>query len=379
MPNGWTTATLESWRTAKSPRRGLLSAFARGGALLLVLFALLASCSAAALAAEPTNSADNLRDGWYPEQGTLTPQLVSGGTFGQLWSTTLEGQIYAQPLLVSGEVLVATENNRVYALEPSNGAQKWATTLTGSPWKAGDISCADLAPTIGVTATPVVDPSTNTAYMTHKAYVSGTSGAARWYMDAINLANGTEREGFPVALEGAAQNAPSQTFHGTTQLQRPGLLLMNGVVYAGFGSDCDDSPWQGWVFGVSTAGQVKARWVAVPGGNGAGIWQSGSGLFSDGPGSLIVATGNTGSPTTPTPGTSPPNTFGESIVRLAVQPDGSLKPVDFFTPFDANSLDEWDADFASGGVTGLNPSYFGTPSVPHLAVAVGKDGYTSTC
>jgi hypothetical protein len=348
---------------------------ARLAALCIALVAMLGLASSMALASEPTNSGDNLRDGWYPEQGSLTPQLVSGGTFGQLWSAGVEGQVYAQPLLAGGEVVVATENNRVYALDPATGAQKWATTLTGAAWKAGDISCGDLSPTIGVTATPVVDPATNTAYLTHKAYASGTTGAARYYMDAIDLATGAERAGFPVQLAGAAQNQPSQTFQPTTELQRPGLLLLNGAVYAAFGSDCDHSPWQGWVFGVSTAGQVKARWVAVPSGNGGGIWQSGAGITSDGSGTLLVSTGNTGSPSTPTPGKTPPSTLAESIVRLSVQADGSLKAVDFFAPFDAQQLDTWDADFASGGITGLNDQFFGTSSAPHLAVAVGKDGY----
>lgn len=343
--------------------------------LMLALSAALAAAPRAALASEPTNSADNLRDGWYSEQSTLTPQLVSGGTFGQLWSANVEGQVYAQPLLANGEVLVATENNRVYALDPTTGAQKWATTLAGVPWKAADIGCGDLTPSIGVTATPVVDPATNTAYLTHKAYASGSSGAARYYMDAIDLATGAERAGFPVQLGGTAQNQPSMTFQPTTQLQRPGLLLLNGVVYAAFGSDCDIAPWQGWVFGVSSSGQTTARWVAVPGGNGAGIWQSGAGITSDGPGTLLVSTGNTGSPSSPTPGKTPPSTLGESIVRLDVQPDGSLKPADFFAPFDAQQLDTWDADFASGGITGLSEQYFGTSGVPHLAVAVGKDGY----
>ncbi len=352
---------------------------ARAGASLLgalgALLAILAVVAPGALGSEPTNSGDKLRDGWYPEQGSLTPQLVSGGSFGQLWSAKVEGSVYAQPLLVDGEVLVATENNKVYALDPNTGAAKWTTSLQGTAWKAGDISCNDLAPNVGVTSTPVVDPSTNTAYMTHKAYASGSSGTVRWYMDAVDLANGQEREGFPVQLQGTAQNASGQTFNPTSQLQRPGLLLLNGVVYAGFGSDCDLNTWQGWVFGVSTAGQIKARWVSVPSGNGAGIWQSGAGLYSDGPNTLMVSTGNTGSPSTPTPGKTPPNTLGESIVRLAVQPNGELKPTDFFAPFDAQELDKNDADFASGGITGLNSEYFGTASVPHLAVAVGKDGY----
>jgi hypothetical protein len=346
-------------------------------AALLALLAAIALVSASPTwALGETNAADNLRDGWYPDEPSLTPSLLSGGTFGQLWSTTVDGQVYAQPLLINGTLLVATENNKVYGLDPATGATRWASPLSlGTPWNPSDLSCGDLTPHIGTTSTPVIDPSTNIAYLTHKTYVSGTSGPARWYMDAVDLASGSEKSGFPVELSGSAQNHPSMTFEPTHQMQRPGLLLLNGVVYAGFGSHCDRQPWQGWIFGVSTSGQVKARWVSIPEGYGAGIWQSGSGLFSDGPNSLLVATGNGGSPTSATPGKSPPANLGESVVRLEVQPDGSLKPVDFFAPFDAKSLDEHDADFASGGVTGLNEQYFGTPSLPRLIVEVGKDGY----
>ncbi len=364
-----TTTRMKGARMARRDMRVL------GGALLLTLTLVLVLSASALAAVEPTNSADNLRDGWYPDEPSLTPQLVSGGTFGQLWSTTVDGQVYAQPLLANGTVIVATENDKVYGLDPATGALRWPALNLGTPWKAADISCSDLAPNIGVTATPVIDPAANVAYMTHKTYVSGTSGPARWYMDAIDIATGTEKAGFPVELAGTAQNAPGQVFQPTRELQRPGLLLMNGVVYAAFGSDCDSAPWQGWVFGVSTSGQTKARWVSVPSGSGAGIWQSGAGLTSDGPGTLLISTGNTGAPTVATPGKSPPNSLGESIVRLNVQSDGSLKAVDFFAPFDADQLDTWDADFASGGITGLNSEYFGTPSIPHLAVAVGKDGY----
>src|SRR5437016_13542784 len=82
-----------------------------------------------------TNSGDDLRDGWYPEQSSLTPQLVSGGTFGQLWSTTVDGQVYAQPLLANGNLLIATENNKVYALDPATGAMRWPAPLNlGTPW-----------------------------------------------------------------------------------------------------------------------------------------------------------------------------------------------------------------------------------------------------
>jgi hypothetical protein len=347
------------------------------GRVVSLLCALLALVVAApALASGVTNSADDLRTGWYPDQPSLTPQLVSGGTFGQLWSTAVDGQVYGQPLLANGTLLVATENNKVYGLNPASGAAKWAAPLNlGTPWKAADIGCGDLTPNIGVTATPVIDAATNTAYMTHKTYASGTSGPAAYYLDAIDLTTGTQKAGFPVRLSGTAQNAPAQTFNATTELQRPGLLLMDGVVYASFGGHCDLPPYQGWVFGVSTAGVTKARWVADATGNGAGIWQSGAGLTSDGSGNILLSTGNGGAPNSAILGSTPPANLGESIVRLRVQADGTLRATDFFAPFDAFSLDSWDADFASGGVTGLPAGTFGTAALPRLAVAVGKQGY----
>ncbi|MCW3019442.1 MAG: legume lectin beta domain protein [Solirubrobacterales bacterium] len=330
-----------------------------------------------ALAAEPeiTNSGENLRTGWYPEASGITPQVVSGGTFGQLWSASVEGQVYAQPLLADGTVLVATEKNMVYGLNPATGAVKWSKKLLGEPWSSAEIECGDLAPSVGVTATPVVNPATGIAYLTHKAYVSGKSGAVRWYMDAINVGTGQEEPGFPVEISGNADNESKEPFEPATELQRPGLLLLEGVVYAGFGSDCDRDPYQGWVFGVSTTGEVKARWTAETEEFGAGIWQSGAGIMSDGPGTMLISTGNGGVPNDPTPGSSPPGSLGESIVRLRVQPNGTLKATDFFAPFNAGELSAADADFASGGVTGLPNEYFGTSSIPHLAVAVGKDGY----
>ena len=177
---------------------------------------------------EITNSGDNLRTGWYPDEPSITPQLVTGGTFGQLWSTPVDGQVYAQPLLEDGTLIVATEQNAVYGLDPATGAEKWSKTLNGTPFNPAEYSCGDLAPVIGATATPVIDPASNIAYLTHKGYISGGSGPSRWYMDAIDVTNGKEQPGFPVALEGKAQNGPGQSFDARAELQRPGLLLANG-------------------------------------------------------------------------------------------------------------------------------------------------------
>jgi iron transport multicopper oxidase len=323
------------------------------------------------------NAGNDLRNGWYPDEVSLTPSLVSGGTFGQLWSASVNGQVYAQPLLSpSGTLIVTTETDHVYGLDPATGNQQWTDNLApNGPWNPGDISCSDIVPWRGSTATPVIDTSTNTVYLTHKTYDAGHH--AVWYMDALSVANGQELPGWPVPLSGPADNDPSLTFNAQDQDQRPGLLLMNGVVYAGFGSECDYFPYDGWVFGVSTSThQMTARWATVTNGaSGGGVWQAGVGLSSDSAGSILIATGNLGAPSVAAPGSSPPSSCGECVIRLHVQPDGTLKPVDFFAPFDAAQLDATDSDFGSGGVVGLPDQYFGTPSVPHLAVAVGKEGY----
>jgi len=163
-----------------------------------------------------------------------------------------------QPLLDDGTLFVATEKNKVYGLNPKTGALNWSEPLSlGKPWNPEEIKCGDLTPSIGVTATPGHRRRTGIAYLTYKTYVGETT-QARWYMDAVSVATGKQQPGFPVQLSGTAQNEEGQTFEPERELQRPGLLLLEGVVYAAFGSDCDDDPYQGWVFGVSTSGAVKA-------------------------------------------------------------------------------------------------------------------------
>jgi iron transport multicopper oxidase len=356
--------------------------------LVLLVAAVWVASAGAALADGITNSGADGRTGWYPN-AEISPEIVGGGTFGQLWSAPVNGQVYAQPLVAtttsggqtSESVIVATETNWVYGLDPSNkGAQRWGKQFPGTPWNPADVGCADISPSIGTTATPVIDPSTNTVYVTHKVYDSSPgapAGAVAWYLDALDAFTGAEKPNFPVKLSGfTADNDPSLTFNARTEQQRPGLLLLNGVVYMGFGGHCDFAPWAGWIVGVSaTSGQITAKWADNPTSDGAGIWQSGVGLTSDGPNTLLVTTGNGGSPTTPTAGDQPPNTFGESVVRLNVQPDGTLQAADFFAPFDTVNLDTYDADFGSGALVALPDQYFGTSRYPHLGVVVGKEGF----
>lgn len=118
-------------------------------------------CAAPALAAnEPvTAAADSLRTGWYPDQVQLTPQLLKSGDFGPIFDTSVQGEVYAQPLVSADTLLAATEDNWIYGIDPQSGAIRWSRNV-GTPWNSADIGCTDLKPHVGITGAPVIDPAT---------------------------------------------------------------------------------------------------------------------------------------------------------------------------------------------------------------------------
>ena len=192
--------------------------------------------------------------------------------------------------------------------------------------------------------------------MTHKAYASGSSGPVRWYMDAINLANGQEREGFPVQLQGSAQNQPGPDVQPEFAAAAPGpaaaerrrlrglRLRLRLQHLAGLGLRRLDRRAKS-----RRAGSPSRKETAPASGSRA------RGLFSDGPEPLMFSTGNGGTPLARHPRQPRRRTrWASRSCALAVQANGELKPTDFFAPFDAARSTEWDADFASGGITGLH-------------------------
>jgi hypothetical protein len=343
--------------------------------LCLAVIAALAALAAPGVAAadDTTSGYTSLRTGWDPNEPGLVPSQVSASDFGRLFTTQLEGQIYAQPIVAAGVVIAVTEANRAYGLDPVTGAKKWEF-YAGPAWPVATVGCGDLTPTIGATATPVYDPATGAAYFTTKVNDGPDAQHPHWYLHALDVKTGKEREGFPTTIKGAPSNNPGVPFNPMTAMQRPGLLLLDGVIYAGFASHCDYTPYVGYIVGVNgTTGQQTTIWSTEAGASDeAGIWQSGSGLTSDGPGRIIVATGNGIAPA-PGPGDAPPNTLGEAVVRLDVNPDGSLAAKSFFSPHDNTKLNQDDADLGSGGPIALPPE-FGTPAYPRMVVQVGKDG-----
>jgi hypothetical protein len=347
-------------------------AFARILAAIALMAGVTAGIATAANKAgadEVTISQDQLRTGWDQHEPALSPQVLQGGTFGQLFSTAVSGQVYAQPLAIGGNLLVATETNHVYSLNAETGAINWQLSL-GPSWSSSVVGCGDLTPDIGITSTPVYDPSTGTAYVTAVVNDGPSLYAPDVYLIAINVQAGTVA--WKVPIQGAPVNDPTRPFNSLTERQRASLLLLNGEVYMAFASYCDFAPYVGYVAGVNTTTHALTMWSDESGltDDQAGIWMSGGGLMSDGTGRIFVSTGNGVSPAAG-PGTSPPRELGDSVVRLSVQSDGSLAAKDFFSPASAPSLDAHDKDFGSGGPVGLP---FGTAAYPHLLVQAGKDG-----
>jgi outer membrane protein assembly factor BamB len=342
----------------------------RLGLLVSAMAILLALAAASAPAAPITGMADAMRTGWFPDEPGLSAQVLERGDFGEKFDTEIEGQVYAQPLVVGNTVFVATEENWIYGIDKKTGAIQWERNL-GVPWNPMDLGCEDLLPSIGITGTPVIDPETGVAYFTSKSYVSGTSGPAVWRMHAVDVTDGNEELGFPVEISGEAENFAGVAFNPAQELQRPALLMMNGVVYAGFGSHCDQLPYQGWIAGVSTSGQLKTMWAGWK--KGSGVWQGGGGLASDGEGQILFATGNSFEPAPLSPTPTPPEDLGDSVVRLNVAASGEAGATDFFAPWNREELDNNDRDLGSGGVIALPSQYFGTEAVPNLLLETGKE------
>ena len=151
-----------------------------------------------------TMSTGASRSGWYANQPALAPSAINTADFGQLFSATLDGQVYAQPLVSQGTLLAVTENNSAYGIDPVTGSIDWHHNY-GTAFNPSVLGCGDLSPKVGITATPVIDPATNVGYFTSKVATAADSSTSAWYMHAVNVATGVEQAGFPVLIQGAAQ------------------------------------------------------------------------------------------------------------------------------------------------------------------------------
>lgn len=322
---------------------------------------------------------DNSRTGQNIQENILTPANVNSSQFGKLFSVSVDGYVYAQPLYLpevsiggsSHHVLyIVTEHDSVYALDADVGTVLWMVSVIPAGGTTvnsyTDLNCTDISPEVGITSTPVIDTTTGTLYLVAKSKVGGSIVQ---YLHAMDVATGAEKMGGPVDIQasvaGTAADGNGSTvfFSPRNQNQRAALLLENGHLVIGWSSHCDYSPWHGWLMSYNAASLAQeAVFNASPNGYGNGVWMSGGGLAADAAGNIFFATGN-GSWN----GTT---NFGDSIVKLGSPSGGAFPVEDYFTPFDQGTLATEDQDVASGGVVLLPPLASGQ----QLLAQMGKNG-----
>ena len=292
---------------------------------------------------------------------TLTWERARNTHLEQSFHPTISGHLYAQPLYwrgprpAAGQLVVATEDNNVYAIDAGSGDEIWVRSL-GRPAPLSTLPCGNIDP-LGITGTPVIDEATEAIYV--DAMVADAAGPHHRVF-ALSLKDGSPLPGWPVDVAETLA-AHGQRFEPRYQNQRGALSILAGRVYVPYGGhygDCGD--FRGWVVGIGLRDPRDiVSWSTR--GQGGGIWAPG-GIASDG-GSLFVATGNTIDVST--------WSDGEAVFRLASDLRRRDRPEDFFAPADWHALDTRDADLG-----GTNPLPLDVPSAGGrraFVLALGKD------
>ncbi|HEV2115230.1 MAG TPA: IPT/TIG domain-containing protein, partial [Terriglobales bacterium] len=324
-----------------------------------------------------TQHNDNNRTGQNLQETVLNTSNVTVSTFGKLFSRSVDGQIYAQPLYVPSlsvggtthnVVLVATENNSVYAFDaddPNASAPLWHVSL-GTPAPSSDVSsnCFDITPQVGITSTPVIDTTTNNAIYVVSKTKNTSDNTYHFKLHALDITTGMEKFGGPVEIQGSVpgtgwnSSGGSVSFSALLQNNRPGLLLMNGTVYVAFGGMCE-IVWHGWLFGYSASSLTQvAAYNTTPNGSDGGIWGGGEGLVGQGD-YIYFMTGNGNFDAN-----SSGRDYGDSVVK--VNTSSGITPADYFTPYNQATLNTNDTDLGSGAPMAL--------PYTSLIVGAGKDG-----
>lgn len=310
---------------------------------------------------------DRTRAGLNAEETALTPAAVSSH-FGKLFSYSVDGLVFAQPLYmenvnIAGKgthnvIFAATEHDSVYAFDADNNqAALWhvsfldaANGVTSVPTSVANDpgGRTGLGPEVGITGTPAIDPSTNTLYVSAMTY---ENQQAVHRLHALDISSGAEKFGGPkvitatVAGHGDGNDGAGHIpFHSITQNQRSGLLLLNGVVYVQFASFSDVHPYHGWLFAydAQTLQQLGVL-NTTPNGEGAGLWQGGAAPAADDDGNIYITSAD-GTFDLDTGGSD----YGDTLLKLKFA-GGSFSLLDWFSPFNQSCLNFYDLDIGSGG------------------------------
>ncbi|HWZ64098.1 MAG TPA: hypothetical protein VNX02_13825 [Steroidobacteraceae bacterium] len=333
---------------------------------------------------------DLARTGQNLTETSLTLTNVSASSFGLLRILATDGKVDAQPLYLSAlsvggtshnVAFVASENDTVYAYDTDTGTALWQKSMLGAAeMPSDDHSCSQVTPSIGVTATPVIDRSAGA----HGALfvVAMSLDASQNYhqrLHALDVTTGAELFGGPAEIAAVypAAGGGSNSFAAGDYEERAGLLLLNGVIYTTWTSHCDDSPYTGWVIAYSetTLAQTAVLNVAPnSAGGGPSIWMAGGGPAADSSGNIYLLTANGVFDTTLNASGFPnQGDYGNSFLKISTA-GGGLSVVDYFAMYNEVAESNADTDLGSGGALLLPDGTDSGGTTRHLAVGAGKDG-----
>lgn len=319
---------------------------------------------------------DTSRTGWNQSETDLTPATVASGNFGQITTLNVDGNVFAQPLLLSGfampdgsthdVLIVATGHDTVYAFDAQTYATLWQISL-GTSQSSNDVGCGDVVPEYGISSTPLIlrsGPGSATLYLVAATEPSRFSFHTK--LHEIDVGTGKDiMKPVEIAPKAKLKNGGTIEFDPQNQWSRASLAYNNGNLYVGIGSHCDNNAGgiSGWLLDYDTTTlKLLHHFHTIETSAGyelSSIWMAGYAPAIDGNGNIFVATGN---------GAYGNHDWGESVLRLT--PDLKSKP-DHFTPGTWRQLNNGDVDFGSGGVM-LIPTVPGQ-TAPPMAVAMGKD------
>ena len=333
---------------------------------------------------------DVARTGQNLTESVLTLANVKSSSFGKLRFLPADGLVDAQPLYLSGltvggsahnVVFVATENDTAYAFDSDSGTVLWQKTLLpAGETPSDDRGCGQVTPTIGVTATPVIDPSAGAHGVIYLVAMSiDASQNYHQRLHALDVTTGAEQFSGPMEIAATypAAGGGLNTFDAGSYEERAGLLLLNGVIYTTWTSHCDASPYTGWViaYNSSTLAQTAVLNVAPnSAGGGPSIWMAGGGPAADSSGNIYVLTANGVFDTTLDANGFPgQGDYGNSFLKITSS-GGTLKVADYFAMYNEVDESNGDVDLGSGGILLLPDLTDSGGTTRHLAVGAGKDG-----
>ncbi len=269
----------------------------------------------------------------FDQNGLRTGVDASGASFSPAttaWtSPTFDGSLYGQPLIASGRVYAATENDTVYALAADTGAVLWSRHLA-TPFSPSTVPgiCGNISPTVGITSTPVIDTARGEIFVVATEQVPG---GASHHLIGLDMYTGA------TVLDEVVDPATSIVANPAYELQRASLALDAGRVIIGFGGNSGDcGQYHGLVVSAPENGSPSSTFVVAAPFNQGAVWMGGAAPAIDVTGDVWVSTGNSSAP-------SNSYDYSDGVIKLSP----TMQVLDYFAPSTWHQDNSTDADLGS--------------------------------